>query len=57
MFVLDGFLAEPGVDPTRLCRTVYGMEAGVAAVTWINERVLFDNPLNTLRSTVATAPG
>jgi hypothetical protein len=27
------------------------------AVTWISERVLFDNPLNTLRSTVTMALG
>lgn len=56
--VLDGFLSEPDVDPRDAAArysAVWKPESD--AVTWISERVLFDNPLNTLRSTVTMALG
>jgi 2-polyprenyl-6-methoxyphenol hydroxylase-like FAD-dependent oxidoreductase len=46
--VLDGFIGEPDVDPRDAAArysAVWKPESD--AVTWISERVLFDNPLNT----------
>jgi 2-polyprenyl-6-methoxyphenol hydroxylase-like FAD-dependent oxidoreductase len=56
--VLDGFLGEPDVDPPdAAARYSAAWKPQSDAVTWISERVLFDNPLNTLRSTVTMALG
>jgi hypothetical protein len=56
--VLDDFLGEPGVDPREAAaRYSAAWKPESDAVTWISERVLFDNPLNTLRSTVTMALG
>jgi kynurenine 3-monooxygenase len=56
--VLDGFLGEPDVDsPDAAARYSAAWKPESDAVTWISERVLFDNPLNTLRSTVTMALG
>jgi kynurenine 3-monooxygenase len=56
--VLDEFLAEPGVDRRdAAARYSAAWKPESDAVTWISERVLFDNPLNTLRSTVTMAVG
>ena len=56
--VLDESYGEPGMDP-RIAAARYSAawKPESDAVTWISERVLFDNPLNTLRSTVTMALG
>ncbi len=56
--MLDEFLGEPGLDPrAAAARFSAAWKPASDAVTWISQRVLFDNPLNTLRSTVTMALG
>jgi 2-polyprenyl-6-methoxyphenol hydroxylase-like FAD-dependent oxidoreductase len=53
--VFDQILAAQSADPLADYTAAWKPETD--AVTWISERVLFDEPLNTLRATVTMAFG